>query len=343
MTADARGVIVTSVSEGELCGQKPMITRSWLIGAALALLAASPAPSAAEGITFGITSATAFSLPHYIAAEKKFYEAEGISVDTFVAGSANAVLQQLAAGSLNMAQAATDQSLRAILRGAPIRIVAGAASNAPFRLMAAKSVKGWGDLKGKTISVGGATDVTLYFLRTMARKNGLADTDYDLLYAGGTPARFAQLASGAVAAAMLTNPIDFTALEQGYIDLGSVPQYLPDWAQNNILVDTRWAAKNRPAILAFLHAYIRAARYFYDPANRDEAIAILAKHTKAPQPVAAATYDLYVKQRVVARDGALFPDGIKANLDALVAMGELKAAPPLENFIDAGFLAEASK
>jgi NitT/TauT family transport system substrate-binding protein len=346
MTADAMGAIL-AVVPGEPASEGRMTFRGRVIGAFVASLAAlMPAlgtAQAASEIVFGITSATAFSLPHYIAAEKKFYEAEGVTVDNIIAGSANAVLQQLAAGSLNIAQAATDQSLRAIIRGAPIRIVAGAASNAPFRLMAAKTVKGWGDLKGKTITVGGATDVTLYFLRVMARKNGLADGDYDLLYAGGTPARFAQLASGAVAAAMLTNPTDFTALEQGYVDLGSVPQYLPDWAQNNILIDTRWAAKNRPAILAFLRAYIRATRYFYEPANRDEVIAILAKHTKAPPAIAAATYDLYVAQKVVARDGALFPDGIKANLDALVSMGELKQAPALDDFIDASLLAEASK
>ena len=114
--------------------------------------------------------------------------------------------QQLAAGSLNVAQAATDQSLRAILRGAAIRIVAGAASNPPFRVVAAKTVTRWSELKGKAISVGGLTDVTLYFLRVMARRNGLADHDYDLLFGGGTPNRFAQLASGAVAAAILTNP-----------------------------------------------------------------------------------------------------------------------------------------
>jgi NitT/TauT family transport system substrate-binding protein len=299
--------------------------------------------TAASEVTFGITSATAFSLPHYIAQEKKFYEAEGLTVETIVAGAAAGVLQQLAAGSLNLAQAATDQTLRAILRGAPIKIVAGAASNAPFRVVAAKNVKGWNDLKGKTVTVGGLTDVTLYFMRVMARKNGLNDQDYDLLYGGGTPARFAQLASGAVSAAILTNPVDFTAIEQGFVDLGSVPQYLPNWAQNNILVDTRWANKNRAAILAFLRAQIRATRYFYDPANRDEVIAILAKHTRATLSVASATYDLYVKQHVVARDAALFEDGIKANLDALVAMGELDMAPPLAGFIDAGYLAEASR
>jgi NitT/TauT family transport system substrate-binding protein len=308
------------------------------------LAAAGPGPAqAATRITFGITSATAFSIPHYIAEDKKFFEAEGLDVDTFIAGSAAGVLQQLAAGSLNMAQAATDQTLRAILRGAPIRIIAGAASNAPFRMVAAKDVKGWSDLKGKSISVGGLTDVTLYFLRVMARKNGLADQDYDLLYGGGTPSRFAQLASGAVAAAILTNPQDFAALEQGFVDLGSVPQYLPNWAQNNILVDTRWAPQNRAAILAFLRANIRATRYFYDPANRDEVIGILAKHTRTAPPIAAATYDLYVKQRVIAPDAGLFEDGLKANLDALVAMGDLAAPPPLDGFIDASFLAEVSK
>jgi NitT/TauT family transport system substrate-binding protein len=316
-----------------------------LMLAVLMLLAGAvgvPAHAASQ-ITFGITSNTALSLAHYIATEKKYYEAENVAVDTIVVGAAVGVLQQLAAGSLNMAQAATDQSLRAILRGAPIRIVAGAASNAPFRVVAAKTVKSWSDLKGKTVSVGGLTDVTLYFLRVMARKNGLADQDYDLLYGGGTPNRFAQLVSGAVAAAVLTNPVDFAALEQGYVDLGSVPQYLPNWAQNNILVDTRWAQQNRAIVLAFLRAHIRATKFVYDPANRDEVIGILAKHTKSTPRIAAATYDLYIRQKVIAPQAALFAEGIKANFDALIAMGELAEPPPLERFIDASFLAEASK
>jgi NitT/TauT family transport system substrate-binding protein len=310
---------------------------------ALALIAAAPGRAHAAGtVALGITSATAFSIPHYIATEKKFYDAEGLSVDTIVAGSANGVLQQLAAGSINIGQAATDQTLRAIARGAPIRIVAGAASNAPFRMVAAKGTRDWGELKGRTISVGGLTDATLYFLRVMARRNGLGDKDYDLLYGGGTPSRFAQLLSGAVAAAMLTNPQDFIALEQGFVDLGSVPDYLPHWAQNTIEVDTRWALQHRAEVLAFLRVHLRATRYFYDPANRAEVIAILAKHTRTNPDVAAKTYDLYVRQQVIAPDAALFEEGIKANLDALVAMGDMTAPPPVANFVDAGFLAEVA-
>ncbi len=311
----------------------------------IVLAAAAPGlrAHAAGAITFGITSATATSIPHFIAEEKKFYAAEGLDVDPIIAGSANSVLQQLAAGSLHMAQAATDQTLRAIRRGAAIRIVAGATSQAEFRMVAAKGIRHWSELKGKTISVGGITDVTLYFLRVMARKNGLADQDYDLVYSGGTPGRFAQLLSGAVAGAILTNPPDVAALAQGFVDLGSVPQYLPHWAQNNILVDTRWAAAHRAEVLAFLRAHIRATRYLYDPANRAEVIAILAQKTKASPEIAALTYDLYVRDQVVAPDAALFEDGIKANIDALVAMGEIAAPPPLGDFIDPSFLAEVNR
>jgi ABC-type nitrate/sulfonate/bicarbonate transport system substrate-binding protein len=297
----------------------------------------------ADNVTFGITSATALSLPHFIAEEKKFYAAEGLAIDTVTAGSAARVLQQLAAGSLDMAQVATDQTLRAILHGAPVRIVAGATANAPFRVIAAKGTKGWSDLKGRTVSVGGLTDVTLYFLRVMARRNGLADQDYDLIYAGGTPDRFAQLASGAVAAAVLTTPVDLLALDQGFVDLGSVPQYLPHWTQNNILIDTRWAAKHRAAVLATLRAQIRATRFFYDRANREEVIGILAKYTRTSTAIAAKSYDLCVRDEVIARDAALSAEGIKANLEALAAMGELGSAPPPENFIDASFLAEATR
>ena len=319
--------------------QRPVIAWALLI---LAGAAWCPA-QAADELTFGITSKTAFSLAHYVATERKYYEAENLKVDAIVVGAAVGVLQQLTAGSLNIAQAATDQSLRAILRGAPIRIVAGAASNAPFRVVAAKTIKSWSDLRRKTISVGGLTDVTLYFLRVMARKNGLADQDYDLLYGGSTPNRFAQLASGAVAAAVLTNPVDFSALEQGYVDLGSVPQYLPNWAQNNILIDTRWAQQHRAAVVAFLRAHIKATKYIYDPANRDDVIATLAKHTRSTPQVATATYDLYIRQQVIAREAALFEEGIRANFDALVALGDLTVPPPLAGFIDGSFLAEASK
>jgi len=48
-------------------------------------------------------------------------------------------------------------------------------------------------------------------------------------------------------------------------------------------------------------------------------------------------------QHVIAREAALFEDGIRANFDALIARGDLLEAPSLDGFIDGSFLAEAMK
>jgi hypothetical protein len=65
----------------------------------------------------------------------------------------------------------------------------------------------------------------------MARKNGIADQDYDVLYGGGTPARFSACIGGG-GSGHSNQSLDFIALEQGFVDLGSVLQYPPNWAQN---------------------------------------------------------------------------------------------------------------
>src|SRR5258708_11072813 len=118
------------------------MTRRAIIACALWICASAASCSAQAPleITFGMTSNTAFGLAHYIAAENKYYEAENLKVDSIVAGAAVGVVQQLAAGSLNIAQAATDQSLRAILRAAPLRLIAGAASHAPCRVVASRTL-----------------------------------------------------------------------------------------------------------------------------------------------------------------------------------------------------------
>src|SRR5262249_14559999 len=82
--------------KGQRGRREALRSMSRLALSVLVLLAGfAPVPAhAATEITFGITSATAFSLPHYIATEKKLYEAEALAVDTIVAGAAAGVLKQ---------------------------------------------------------------------------------------------------------------------------------------------------------------------------------------------------------------------------------------------------------
>jgi NitT/TauT family transport system substrate-binding protein len=43
--------------------------------------------------------------------------------------------------------------------------------------------------------------------------------------------------------------------------------------------------KNRPAMVDFMEDFLRVVRWYFDPANRDEAIKIVSEASKTPEPV----------------------------------------------------------
>lgn len=310
-------------------------------GAALALGAIQ---ARAAEIQFGTTGKSdATSIVSYIGMEKKMFEANGLKLNWIAAGSAARAVQQTIAGSLDISIAATDQTVRAIAQGGSITIVAGAVGAAPFRVLGQKGVNSWSDLKGKLISVGGPSDQTLFFFRIMARKNGLQDKNYDLVFGGTTPARFTQLVSGAVGAAVLTNPNDLMALDAGYKDLGAAPDYVPVWAQNNVFVHRDWAKKNRESVVAFLKTFLSATDYFYDKANHGDVLAILMKYTNTDHSAAERIYDFYQANRIIMPGAELSEPGISAVVDSLVSLNELAKPIPVSELIDTSYLADAKQ
>ena len=314
-----------------------------LLLASLALCGV-PGLALAEPIQFGTTGRSdSTSIATYIALERKFFEAEKIEVNWIPAGSAARAVQQTVAGSLDISIAATDATVRAVAEGAGLAIIAGTVNAAPFRTVGAKDVASWAALRGRLVSVGGPTDQTLFFFRVMARKNGLTEKDYDLIYAGTTPARFAQLMSGQVGAAVLTNPNDLMALKEGFHDLGVAPDYVPVWSQNNAFVNVAWAKTHRAETVAFLKALRRAVAYFYDAKNADDVIDIMAKYTGSDRAIAQQTYAFYVEKQILPPQAAINREGIQAVIDSIVASGELKIPLQAQIMIDGGFLAEAQK
>ncbi len=308
------------------------------------LVALMPLSATAVEVQFGTTGKSdATSIVSYIGMERKMFEANGLTLNWIAAGSAARAVQQTLAGSLEISIAATDQTVRAIAQGGAIAIVAGAVGAAPFRVLGQKGVNGWPDLKGKVISVGGPSDQTLFFFHIMARKNGLKDNDYDLVFGGTTPARFQQLASGAVGAAVLTNPNDLMALDAGYSDLGAAPDYVPVWAQNNVFVNRDWAKKNPATVTAFLKTFVQATDIFYDKANREDVLKILMKYTSSDRSVAERVYDFYQEKKIIMPGAELSEAGIQAVVDSLVEIKELPAPIPVSQLIDKSYLAAVKK
>jgi ABC-type nitrate/sulfonate/bicarbonate transport system substrate-binding protein len=163
--------------------------------AALGALAAtliSVAPAVAvDTVTIGTVGSPSANLwPLFIGLDKGFFTAENVKPDLIYVPASAAVIQQLAAGSLDVTMSTgLVDPLRAIDQGAAIAIARFEIPAPPYVMMGKPNIKSLKELKGKVISVGGAKDITRTYAERMLAPHGLKPGDYDFVYAGATTAR----------------------------------------------------------------------------------------------------------------------------------------------------------
>src|ERR1700758_4917825 len=213
---------------------------------ASAVLAFAYTAQAADTVSVGSVDPTSANLWHLrIALKNGYFDAAGIKLDLVFAQSNASVIQQLAAGSYNVAPSAgMVDPIRAIDKGAPVALVRIVIQAPPYALLAKPEIKKIEDLKGKTIIIGGAKDITRIFTERMLEPHGLKSGDYDYVFAGATSARFSALKSGAVDAALLTQPFNFFAETAGFTNLGFTADYLPDMPFAGVAANRPWATSH---------------------------------------------------------------------------------------------------
>jgi ABC-type nitrate/sulfonate/bicarbonate transport system substrate-binding protein len=316
-----------------------MSVRTRFIVMACLVLAAATAgtareASAAEQITIAtVGKGQPPEWATFIANSKGFFAENGVSVDLVVAQSAAAATLQVAAGSAQMSVGGMTEVMLGIDHGAKLKLLRIETQVPPYSLFAKKTIQSIKDLRGKIVSVGGANDVTLIYFERMASANGLKRADYDLVYAGTTPARYAALASGSVDAAILYPPGSFEAATQGYPNIGNLSDYVKDMPFTGFAVDDAWAAKNKPAVVGFLKGLRKAIDWFYDVSHRDEAVTILVKESGQSQANVEKTYDYYRSLHIYPEDGTIDATKITSLVQALAQMGTLAGPADPKRFV----------
>jgi NitT/TauT family transport system substrate-binding protein len=217
--------------------------------------------------------------------------------------------------------------------GAPLVLVSNEGVTAlNYAIMAKPGVKTWADLKGKTIIVGGPKDNTVYYTRVMARANGVQDQDYQFTYAGASGARFAALKSGAVDAAILTDPFDAEAALEGFTRLDDLlPKYLKaeTYAGTGAVTTRDWAKAHPAEILAYIRAFRKSTLWLYDPANKDELFAILQPKLNVTREAFDRAYQKnVVENKSWFTNGRTLDSAIQGIVDSLVELGSLPAPAP---------------
>jgi NitT/TauT family transport system substrate-binding protein len=313
-------------------------TRTVLAAAlAAALGLASTASRAADTITFGHVGApSAIVWPIYIGLDQGFFDQNGIKLDIIFTRSSAQVMQQLAAGALDMGDTSAFDPVRGIAGGAAVAILTIEATPAPFSLLAKPEIKSIKELKGKTISVGQTTDIARIYFDRMLEANGLHDSDVDALPTDSTAARLAALESKAVDASILSAPASFKAAADGFVTLGLAADYVKDFPFGTIDVSRGWAGANVALAKRFMAAYLKSVAWFYDDRNRDHAVAIMAAASKTSINDNSQSYDYYRQIGFFEKSGTVSKAALKSLVAVLQKTGELKDDLPPEKLVMPG-------
>jgi NitT/TauT family transport system substrate-binding protein len=302
--------------------------------AALGMFGVASAANAADPIRIITTGkGSPLEWPLAIGMAKGFFKAHNVGIDVVSAPSTATAMQQVAARAGDIGVGGLTDPIRAIDHGAPLSILILETSVPPYSIWGKPTIKKLSELKGKTVIVGGAKDITRIYFERMAAPNGLKVGDYDLTYAGTTPARYAALSSGAVDAAILYPPASFKAPVEGYSNLGELADYVKDLPFTGYAVHTEWAKQHAAEVKGFLMGMNESVKWFYNSANRTEAIDIQVAASGAARGDVEQTYDYFTRLKIYPATNTMTPEIIAPLVKILGDAKELDGAADPKRFI----------
>src|SRR5690242_202883 len=203
-------------------------------------------------------------------------------------------------------------------------------------------IKAVGDLKNKVLAtnaMGSAVDIAM---RAMLRRSGLeANRDYTVVEAP-FPAMRAMLAEKKADLISAVPPFSLDPELRGIAhtlftqhDAFGVTQ-LTMWTTRQSFIQN-----NRAALVDFLEDTVRAIRWYIDPKNHDEAVAIVARLNKAPP--ARMDWAFTGRDQYRDRNGVPNLDALQNNLKQQKEVGFLKEDVDVKKYSDLSMVEEAAK
>jgi NitT/TauT family transport system substrate-binding protein len=137
----------------------------------------------------------------YVAQDLGFFQQHGIDAQIAVVPPSNAVTA-LQSGDLDFATT-VGSTIRAALRGLPVRVVLIASNHPDFMILGQKNVTSLDQLKGKAVGVDAPQTTSNVMLLDLLKRKGFKPTEYQTLTATNDQARMALLTSGSVVATVV--------------------------------------------------------------------------------------------------------------------------------------------
>ena len=258
-------------------------------------------------------------------------------------------LQALAAGELDIAVLAFSTLAAGIVNARQDLVaIADVAQDGPgfstvYGVLDGSDIKSVEDLKGKTLSInaaGGAVDMAA---RVVLTKAGLEPGGDVNIIEAGFGAQEAMLREGKTDVAVFLAPFWAKAKTDGGIR--------PLFYQRDGLGDTQFllyaarrdfVEKHRDLLVDVMEDYIRGTRWLTDPANRDQAMDMIAAWNKNDQSNYESWALLPSEDYVHDESGRVNAKALQSNIDALHDLGILRETLDVGKILDNSIVEEAA-
>jgi NitT/TauT family transport system substrate-binding protein len=260
-----------------------------LVACCLALLLLSSISIAAEGkILVSAPSKSLTWFPAALAKEKGFYRDEGLDVD-FVVMNPRLALQAVISGDAAYTTA-LGSTIRAAVRGLPVRVVLTICEKPHFALIAKPGISAVEQLRGKIVGISsfGASSDTMA-RATLARYKLSPDKDVKILAVGGGLNRLAALKAGAIDATLIELPYNIMLEQEGFPRLLFVGDIVPSPIAG-FGTALEHSQKQSGEVRRIVRAALRAIQYA--KANRRESVQAIARWTGMDLKLAEGSYDM---------------------------------------------------
>lgn len=249
----------------------------------------SPAQTPLQKVTISTSSPGIFSIDLALAQDRGFFREEGLELQ-LVQMRANTAIAAGISSNVD-ALGSIGSAIRAIQRGAPLRVVAVTLRRPLFWLIARPEYRTVKDLQGKVlgvVTIGGSQHTIAKRLLTL----GGLDPEKDLttVQIGDEGTQLQALVSNAIQVAAIGPPFFLIGRDKYKMNIldGSVDKFTS--IQNGVAVHIQTLQEKRDLVKKILRARAKGHRYFHE--NEKGTSEVLARNTKVDPAIALETYRL---------------------------------------------------
>ena len=300
-----------------------------------------------------VAFAGASNWPYWVAQEKGFFKQEGIETTLDITPNSVEMARNLNGGRYDLALSSIDNIVaynegqgEADLGGPTNFVALFGVENGLLSVMAIPEVNSFADLKGKTLSVDAMTTGFAFVLREILARNNVSDSDVKIVRVGGGAQRLEALLKKEQDATILNAPLDLVAEARGFKRLARAREVLGSYQGITGAARRDHAEHKRKDFEGFIRAFHHAVAWLGEPANKEEAIALLMARMKGMErPGAERAYQVLLDPKEgIYRDLKVDREGVQTvlSLRSKYAQPRKELSDP-GRYIDESYLANALK